>query len=408
MSGRPLDRISPEARQARSRFLLGRIRSSERRLIILLAASLLALPARPAEAQPVNQRSPNMTGTWVTSPLNLHFQFAHRFEVVGADADVTDLFGDAVVVNYPTFDVGLGLFSGAMTGVRYSSNSRIARQVNEWQPYLKYAFLRGAGDGELSLSITGAWNGATQSVDGELAAQTRFGPILLLGAVRGFTDAFALPAEADDEAVALAGGAGIRLNRYVTLAADISDVVAGVDVPGDEAASDPHTAWSAGLQIGIPATPHTLSIQATNVYSGTLEGSSTGDPDAVFWGFEFTVPFSGFARWEELFGGDEGDSGSAEGREARPAETGDVVEIEISDLEFGTPELRIAPGTTVRWINEDPVAHNTTSDEGLWSSPLIGPSETWSRTFEEPGTYPYHCTPHPFMKGTIIVTERER
>jgi plastocyanin len=350
-----------------------------------------------------------MTGTWVTSPLNLHFQFAHRFEVAGDEADVTDLFGTARVVNYPTFDVGLGLFPDAMAGVRYSSNSRIARQVNEWQPYVKYAFLRGSGDGEVSLSMTGAWNGATQSVDGELAAQTRFGPVLLLGAVRGFTDAFALPSGADDEALALAGGAGVRLNRYVTLAADVSDIVAGIDVPGDDGASDPHAAWSAGLQIGIPATPHTLSLQATNVYSGTLEGSSTGDPDAIFWGFEFTVPFSGFARWGELFGGDEGRAAPGGGAaEARPAPTGDVVEIEMSDLAFGPGEIEIEPGTTVRWVNRDPVVHNTTSEDDLWDSPLLGPGETWTRTFEETGRYTYTCTPHPFMEGTIIVTQNGR
>lgn len=407
MSAGPRDRTRSErvaSRRPHSSGCAGGTRGA-----LLVAGLLLCLTATAVEAQPLNQRSPNMTGTWVTSPLNLHFQFAHRFEVVGDETDVTDLFGAASIVNYPTFDVGLGLFSDAMAGVRYSSNSRIARQVNEWQPYLKYAFLRGTGDGDLSLALTGAWNGATQSVDGELAAQTRFGPVLLLGAVRGFTDAFALPSGAEDEALALAGGAGIRLNRYVTLAADLSDVVAGIEVPGDDEASDPHTAWSAGLQVGIPATPHTLSLQATNVYSGTLEGSSTGDTDAIFWGFEFTVPFSGFARWGELFGGDDGRAGPAAGAgEAPAAEATNVVEIEMSDLAFGPGEIEIEPGTTVRWVNRDPVAHNTTSDQDLWESPLIGPGETWSRTFEEPGSYDFHCTPHPFMEGTIIVTPNRR
>ena len=379
--------------------------------VLLLGLLLPLLPLAPAGAgaQPVHRRSPNLTGTWVASPLHLHFQFAHRFRVVGGEADVTDIFGDGKIVNYPTFDIGLGLFPDAMAGFRYSSNSVVAGQVNEWQPYLKYALLSGSGDGDLSLAATAAWNGANQSLDGELTARTRWGPVFLLGAVRGFTDAFDLPPGAEDEALALAGGAGIRLNRYVTLAGDVADVVAGATVPGADGGSDLPAAWSAGLQIAIPATPHTLSLQATNVYSGTLEGASTGDGDAVFWGFEFTVPFTGFARWGELFGEeDERSEPAPRTRERAPAAGNEVVVIEISDLSFGPAEVRVPAGATLRWINRDPVAHTSTSDDGVWDSSLLDPGESWSRTFHEPGRYAYHCTPHPFMEGVVIVTERRQ
>jgi plastocyanin len=352
---------------------------------------LFLCAAAPLTAQPTTERTPNLTGSWVTSPQNLHFLFSHRFEVVGQDADVSDIFGDGVVVNYPTFDVAYGLFSGAMAGVRYSSNSRIAGGANEWQPYLKLAPLRGTGEGELAAAATLAWNGGTQSVDGELAVQSRLGRFLLLGAARGFTDAFDLPADRDDEALALAAGAGFRLTRYLTLAADVADLVAGPEAPAS---------WSAGLQIGIPATPHTLSLMATNVSSGTLEGVSTGDRDDVYWGFEFTVPFSGFARWGSIF-----DPEVEAAEESADGPAGRVVEIEVTDLAFGTEELRVPAGTTVRWVNRDPVAHTATADDGTWGSPLVGPGETFTRTFGEPGRHPYHCSPHPFMEGVIIVTE---
>lgn len=365
-----------------------------RRLGRLAGLACLAcfVVAAPLTGQPTTERTPNLTGSWVTSPRNLHFLFSHRFQMVGGDGDVdvSDIFGEGVVVNYPTFDVAYGLFSGAMAGVRYSSNSRIARNTNEWQPYLKVAPLREAEDGRLSAAATLAWNGGTQSVDGEVAAQTRLGRLLLLGAVRGFTDAFDLPAGRDDEALALAGGAGFRLTRYLTLAADVADLVAGLEGPAS---------WSAGLQVGIPATPHTLSLMATNVYSGTLQGVSTGDRDDVFWGFEFTVPFSGFARWGSVFDPEVEAAEPADGTEGR------VVEIEMSELAFGTEELRVPAGTTVRWVNRDPVAHTATADDGRWGSPLIGPGETFAHTFSEPGRHPYHCSPHPFMEGVIIVTE---
>jgi plastocyanin len=36
---------------------------------------------------------------------------------------------------------------------------------------------------------------------------------------------------------------------------------------------------------------------------------------------------------------------------------------------------------------------------------MITPSGgTFSFTFMQPGTYTYHCTVHPYMKGTIVVT----
>lgn len=350
-------------------------------------AVLLATPSE-ALAQPLTERTPNLQGTWITAQRNLHFQFSHRFRTTGGD--VTGLFGDARVVNYPTFELSYGLFEGAMAGFRYSSRSLVAGSPNEWQPYLKYSPRRLSGDG-VSVSLQGAWNGASQSLDGELAAQAAPGRFLLLGAVRGFSSIYDLPAEESDEAVALAGGVGFRLNRYITLAADVADVVAGPDGPA---------AWSAGLHVGIPYTPHTFSLMATNVTSATLQGTSTGLRDQVFWGFEFTVPFSGFARWGQIFQPEE-----LTEREDLPEDGRRVVEVEISSLAFGPSELRIPPGTTVRWVNRDPVAHTATADDGSWGSPFMGPGETYAHTFEDPGRHAYHCAPHPFMEAVVVVTE---
>lgn len=370
------------------------------RVAVLLLGAALTAPST-AVAQPLTERTPNLSGAWVSSPGTLHFQFAHRFEMAGDDADISDIFGgDGKIVNYPTFDLSLGLFEGAMAGFRYSSNSPGARLINEWQPYVKYAPVRGLGDGLFSLALTGAWNGANQSLDGELAAETRFGPLLLSGAVRGFSDIYDLPDGVDDEALALAAGAGIKLNRYVTLAADVADLVTGPE--GD-------VAWSAGLNLGIPFTPHTLSIMATNVTSGTLAGVSAGSGTflsegfgaSVFWGFEFTVPFSGFARWGKIFDPDE--LRSPEGVEAAPGRR--VVEVEIRQLAFRDKEIRIPAGTTVRWVNRDPVGHTATSDDGTWGSALIGPGETWALTFEEAGEFSYHCLPHPFMTAVVVVID---
>lgn len=367
--------------------------------VVVGVLGLVALLLTPglSLAQPLTERTPNMAGTWVTSPSNLHFQFAHRFQTVGDGADITDIFGEGKIVNYPTFDLALGLFDGAMAGVRYSSNSPGAGLVNEWQPYLKVAPLRGVGDGVFSVALTGAWNGANDSFDAEIAAETRAGPLLFSGAVRGFTDIYDLPSDIDDEALAVAAGAAIRLNRYVSLAGDVADLVAGPD--GD-------VAWSAGLHVGIPFTPHTFSIMATNVASGTLAGTSAGVgtflPDGastpVFWGFEMTVPFSGFARWGRIFG-----PGDSPAEMSRAPSGVRVVEIDIAQVAYRKSEIRIPPGTTVRWVNKDPIGHTATAEDGSWSSALIGPGEIYERTFDRPGRYAFYCIPHPFMTGVVIV-----
>ncbi len=358
------------------------------------AAAAAVLLAPPVNAQPLTERTPNLQGTWITAHRSLHFQFAHRFRTAGGD--VTDLFGETRIVNYPTFELGYGLFDGAMAGFRYSSNSLLAGQPNEWQPFVKFAPRRLSADGRPSVSFLAAWNGAAESLDGELSVQAAPGPLLLIGAARGFTDLYDLPPEREDEALALAGGAGVRLNRYVTLAADVADVVAGPHGPA---------AWSAGIHVGIPFTPHTVSIMATNVTSGTLQGTSTGVRGEAFWGFEFTVPFSGFARWGRVIRPEGGERPGDEPGPPAAVEAGDAVELEISGFAFAPQELRVTPGTTVLWVNRDPVAHTATADDGSWSSPLVGPGETWERTFEEPGRHSYHCAPHPFMTAVVVVEE---
>lgn len=364
---------------------------------LALACLLTLLSAELASAQPLTERTPNLAGTWVSSPRALHFQFAHRFQTTGENADISDLFGDARIVNYPTFELSYGLFSGAMASVRYSSNSVIADNFNEWQLGLKYAPLREVGNGKIRLSVLAAWNVTNESFDGELAAETTLGPVLFSTALRGFSSMLALEDSVSAGAMALAGGLGVKLNRYVTLAGDVSGVVAGSAAVRDRT----ELGWGAGIHFGIPFTPHTFSIMATNVTSGTLQGVSTGIKGQLFWGFEFTVPFSGFARWGKIFKPDE----LKETPPTTAAGERPVVEVEIQSIAFREETLEIPVGTTVRWVNKDPVAHTSTSDDGVWESPLIGPGETFEFTFDTPGEFTYHCVPHPFMKARVVVTD---
>jgi len=86
---------------------------------------------------------------------------------------------------------------------------------------------------------------------------------------------------------------------------------------------------------------------------------------------------------------------------------GVTVEVSIVDYKFIPAELKIAPGTTVTWVNnEKRTAHSVLfPGEGGLESERFFPGESYSRTFDKPGSYPYRCGPHEEMKGHIEVSD---
>jgi plastocyanin len=88
---------------------------------------------------------------------------------------------------------------------------------------------------------------------------------------------------------------------------------------------------------------------------------------------------------------------------AQPTATPAPVSVSISNFAFSSGSLTIATGTTVKWTNQDSVAHTVTSD-GNWDSGNLGQGATFTHQFMAPGTYNYYCKIHPFMTGVIIVT----
>lgn len=79
--------------------------------------------------------------------------------------------------------------------------------------------------------------------------------------------------------------------------------------------------------------------------------------------------------------------------------------VAIRDFEFDPATVTIRAGGTVTWTNEGPSVHTATSDDGVFDSGNLSRGDSFSQTFDEPGTYPYHCTPHPFMTAEVIVEE---
>lgn len=77
--------------------------------------------------------------------------------------------------------------------------------------------------------------------------------------------------------------------------------------------------------------------------------------------------------------------------------------VVIRGFAFGPAEVRVRAGERVTWINCDEVAHTSTADGGEWASPLLAPGDAFTQTFAAPGDFAYHCEPHPFMRGRVIV-----
>ena len=98
------------------------------------------------------------------------------------------------------------------------------------------------------------------------------------------------------------------------------------------------------------------------------------------------------------------DSPAAPGSSEAPTE--DVV-IVIKDFSYTVPDS-IPAGATITVRNDDSVGHTVTSDDdGVFDVP-VGPGEEAQLTAPaQAGEYPFHCTPHPNMTGTLVVGDSD-
>jgi plastocyanin len=93
-----------------------------------------------------------------------------------------------------------------------------------------------------------------------------------------------------------------------------------------------------------------------------------------------------------------------------PSAPADSAEVSISGSAFNPAIITITAGTVVTWTNFDLFAHTVTSDVGSsdpWDSGSLGQGGVFTRTFNIPGTYGYHCEIHPFMQGMVVVLAQQ-
>jgi plastocyanin len=327
-----------------------------------------------ASCQSVLERPPNLSGGWLGARGTLQFNFVHRFGV--GDAPLRK------VTNSPTFLLSYQLPLPLLIGFNYATSSDVAAAFpNEWEAFARY--------GHSGVAVQAGYNQAAGSLDAELTGVRTMGPLRLMAVGRFLSNGY----HTDTTRYAVGGGATLRLHRWVAIAGDATTLLD--KRPGEK------LAWGAGLQLAIPYSPHTLSLQVTNTNTATLQGASRGI-DRVRGGFEFTIPFT-LSRYF-------GRRGEAAGKKPAANETAagggeGATKAEMRTMTFSPQRLEITTGTTVIWTNTDPLVHTISADDKSWDSGAIEPGKTWSHTFTQPGEYTFHCTPHPFMKGVVVVRQ---
>jgi len=96
-------------------------------------------------------------------------------------------------------------------------------------------------------------------------------------------------------------------------------------------------------------------------------------------------------------------AGSTEGAANR--EQPASAEVKIDNFSFGPATITVAVGTTVTWTNRDDIPHTVVSadDPRAFKSKVMDTDEKFSFTFTKAGTFPYFCSVHPKMTGTVVV-----
>lgn len=409
------------------------------RLMGMLPVAALLLSPVGVGGQSLLDRPPNVSGNWVGAPGTLYFHFVHRFTTSDAP--------ERKVSNVPTFLLAAGLPKRLLAGFNYSTNSTLApRFPNEWELFTRWAPVSEDYGAPLDLGAQVGYNNAADGVDGEVSMAKKLGNGRFILAGRALSDPF----EAGKTRLAVAGGATISLGQYVALAGDIASLT--------NRDSTERVAWSVGLHFAIPLTPHTVSLHATNTAITTLQGASRGSSN-IRYGFEFTIPLT-LRRYFRGRAESTPDAASppaaasppvaaivdstsriqigkpdsvppapppaivapvppsradsapmADTARARtttpkvlPAPSARTMRTAIKNVSYLQPKIQIPVGTTVEWRNNDPLPHTVTAVGKSFDSGLIQPGKTFRHTFTKAGTFDFFCTPHPFMKGVVVVT----
>jgi plastocyanin len=290
-----------------------------------------------------------------------------------------------------TFVALMGLPRWLMIGARYTPQSVAAPRPDEWEAFGRWAAAGEARGGPLDVTMQAGYSGAARSPDGELAVARWFGPLRVSGAARVLGNAYG------SGETRFGAGAGVVLrprsrSMPLSITADAVTLFDRADDGGER------VAWSVGANIGIPFSTHTAGLFVTNTASGSLQGTTLGGARTRI-GVTFTAPLA----MGQLLGLVVPREAAMDAVTTDAPETPGTRAAEIYRYAYTEYRVEIARGATIEWTNRDDVMHTVSADDGSWNSGAIPPGARWRARFDEPGVYPFHCGPHPFMKGVVVV-----
>lgn len=357
----------------------------------VLALALLAAAPCSLAAQRLTDYTPNTRPAWTIGRWQPAMILSHRFEVVE---------GGDELISIPTVTLATAIGSRLALGLDYTSNSEVSVRSLGGNETQWWAAFRGPSGKPGALSGLLGYNTAAQSVDAAITALGRAGFVSLIAEARAFSDAFGT----GDSGFGGAVGAVLHLTEYLALSGDVGRAFTP-DTLG--------TAWSGAVAFAFPGTRHHFSLHATNAGAVTLQGVSRKKaygPESVRYGFAFVAPLGTASQWSRIFRRGEpptpeaASAGTASAATEMSADS-DRIRVNIKDLAFSPATIRIKVGQTVEWVNGDPLAHTVTADDKSWGSGFVNQGGRFSRRFATAGSFPYHCEPHPQMKGRVIVEQ---
>ena len=77
--------------------------------------------------------------------------------------------------------------------------------------------------------------------------------------------------------------------------------------------------------------------------------------------------------------------------------------VQIKRTGFAPASVTINQNDSVTWTNTDTTNHQVVANGGSFASPILGPGKSWTREFNHGGTFHYHDSLHPSLKGTVVV-----
>jgi plastocyanin len=81
-----------------------------------------------------------------------------------------------------------------------------------------------------------------------------------------------------------------------------------------------------------------------------------------------------------------------------------ATQAKIENFAFDPKQLTAKVGESVSWKNDDGTTHTVTADDGSFDSGNLASDKTFSQTFDQAGTFKYHCALHASMIGTVVVS----